>query len=205
VPLHHYIAGTLYLRNSDRGFFPTTPDVLQVALVQGDQRYDVWVNNRLGLIFGLKEWYDASLPWVGGRFTLERGEQADEYRLAYTPGDVEPLMEIPLDRLQQLIQLRAEASSEGLPLMQIVQRILRAHPEGVHFATLFTEVNVVRRIRRAQLASSLSAQRFFTQLQGTPGIWQYDEKRAQKSKKKGTPKRPMREMYDEDEDEFLEE
>ena len=34
------------------------------------ERFEVWVNNRLGLIFGLKEWYDANLPWVGGRFSL---------------------------------------------------------------------------------------------------------------------------------------
>jgi hypothetical protein len=77
----------------------------------------------------------------------------------------------------------------------------------VHFVTLFTEVNVVRRIRRAQLASILSGQRYFQQVQGQPGFWHYDEKRAQKSKKKGGPKRPMREYYDDDEggDEFLEE
>ena len=43
-----------------------------------------------------------------------------------------------------------------------------------------------------------------TQSPQQPGIWTYDEKRAAKSKKKG-PKRPMREMYDEDEDEAIEE
>lgn len=202
-PLHHYVAGTRYLRNSDRGFFPLEPEVVQVTLTAADgSRFDAWVNNRLGLVFGLKDWYEATLPWVGGQFTIERGGQADEFRLLYD-GGVEPLMDIPMERLQQLLQLRGEAATEGLPLAEILLRILKAHPEGIHFVTLFAEVNVVRRVRRAQLASALSGQRYFQQMQGQAGVWHYDEKRAQKSKKKGGPKRPMREYYDEDEDEDL--
>jgi hypothetical protein len=204
-PLHHYVAGTRYLRNSDRGFFPTTPDLVQVTLVPPDEeRFDVWVNNRLGLILGLKEWYDSHLPWVGGQFVLEPGEQPDECRLLYS-GEVEPLMNIPLERLQQLLALRAEAESEALPWTEIVQRLLQAHPQGIHFVMLFAELNVVRRTRRALLASILSAQRFFTQNPQQPGIWSFDEKRAAKTrgKKKGGPRRPMREM-DEDEDEEFE-
>lgn len=204
-PLHHYVAGTLYLRNSDRGFFPAQPELVQVGLNAGDQRFEVWVNNRLGVVFGLKEWYDANLPWVGGQFRIERTEQPDEYRLAYS-GEVEPLMDLSLDRLQQLLTLRPEAEAGSILLPDLVQRLLKAHPEGVHFATLFTELNVVRRTRRARLASALSSQRFFSQNPQEPGIWSYDEKRAQKvkGKKKGGPRRPMREMYDEDEDEEFE-
>jgi hypothetical protein len=203
-PLHHYVAGTLYLRNSDRGFFPQDVDISQVTLNGPDNaRFDVWVNNRLGLIFGLKEWYEgAGLPWVGSRLVFERGEQADEYRLIYN-GDTEPLMDIGLERLQQLLPLRAQAADETLPLTEITKRILQGHAEGTHFVTLFTEVNVVRRIRRAQLASVLSGQRFYTQSPQRPGIWAYDEKRAQKAKKKSGPKR-IRE-YDDDEDLFVEE
>lgn len=199
-PLHHYVAGTRYLRHADRGFFPVEPDVVQVTMVAPDgSRFEAWVNNRLGLLFGLKEWYDANLPWVGGQFAIEHGASPDEYVLVYG-GEVEPLMDISMERLQQLLQLRAEAATDGLPLSEVVLRIIKAYSEGIHFVTLFTEVNVVRRIRRAQLASALSGQRYFQQNTQQPGIWIYDEKRAQKSKKKGGPKRPMREYYDEDED-----
>ena len=202
-PLHHYVAGTRYLRNADRGFFPVEPDLVHAPIVVSDgSRFDVWVNNRLGLIFGLKEWYDANLPWVGGKFILERGDQPDEFRISYNSGDVEPLMDIPMERLQQLLQIRAEAASESLPLTECVTRILRSAAEGLHFVTLFTEVNVVRRIRRTQLASVLSGQRYFTQTPNQPGIWHFDEKRASKPKKKGGPKRPMREFYDGDEDDL---
>jgi hypothetical protein len=179
------------------------PEVTQISLVAPDgSRFDAWVNNRLGLLFGLKDWYEATLPWVGGLFTIERGSQPDEYRITHD-GGVEPLMDIPMERLSQLLQLRAEAASEALPTSEVLLRILKAHPEGIPFATLFAEVNVVRRLRRAQLASALSGQRYFQQMQGQPGIWHYDEKRAQKAKKKGAPKRPMREYYDEGEDEDL--
>ncbi|MCC2669737.1 MAG: hypothetical protein K0Q72_2208, partial [Armatimonadetes bacterium] len=202
-PLHHYVAGTRYLRHSDRAFFPMEPELLHVTLAAPDgSRFDAWVNNRLNLVFGLKEWYEANLPWVGGQFLLERGAQPDEFHLVYD-GAVDPLMDIPMERLQQLLQLRAEAATDGLPLMEIVMRTLKAHPDGIHFVTLFAEINVVRRVRRAQLASALSGQRYFQQLQGQPGVWQYDEKRAQKAKKKGAPKRPIREYYDESEDDDL--
>src|SRR5205823_6162979 len=133
------VTGTRYLRNSDRGFFPTEPDLVQATLIAPDaSRFDVWVNNLLGLVFGLKEWYDANLPWVGGRFTLERTEQPDEFLLRYS-GETEPLMEIPMDRLQQLLMLRAEAASEGLPLQELLLRMLKGHTEGIHFVTLFAE------------------------------------------------------------------
>jgi hypothetical protein len=203
APLHHYVAGTYYLRNSDRGLFPSTPDILQVSLAaDDDNRVDVWVNNRLGLIFAMKEWYEANLPWVGGRFVIERTDIADEYRLIYG-GETEPLMDIPLPRLQELLQLRSEAATGNLALSEILLRILKAHPDGIHFVTLFAEVNIVRRVRRAQVASVLSAQRYFSQPPQQPGLWHFDEKRAAKGKKKG-PKRPMREMYEEGEDEELE-
>jgi hypothetical protein len=200
-PLHHYVAGTRYLRNTDRGFFPAQPEVVQATLVPADgNKFDVWVNNRLGHIYGLKEWYDANLPWVGGRFTMEPGEQPDEYKLTLNP-DPEPLMDIPLPRLQELLQLRGEAATNRMPLTDIVTRILKGHEEGVHFVTLFAEVNVVRRTRRAVLASILSSQRFFAQSPSQPGIWSFDEKRAAKAKKKGAPKR-QREMYDEDDEDL---
>jgi hypothetical protein len=202
APLHHYVAGTYYLRNSDRGFFPVSPDLVQVTLLPPDgSRFDVWINNRLGLVFGLKEWYDANLPWVGGRFAIEGTDQPDEFRLVYD-GEVEPLMEIPLDRLQQLIALRGEAAAQGLPLTEIIQRIVKAHPDGIDFVTVVTEVNVVRRVRRAQIASVLSAQRYFVQAPQQSGLWSYDEKRATKTRGKKGPKRPMREVYDEDDEEF---
>ena len=114
-------------------------------------------------------------------------------------------MDVPLDRLQQLLALRGQAASEKLPWTEVVMRLLQAHPDGIHFITLFTELNVVRRGRRALLASILSSQRFFSQNSQQPGIWTYDEKRAAKTKgkKKGGPRRPMRE-YDDDEDEEFE-
>ena len=86
-------------------------------------------------------------------------------------------------------------------MTEILSRLLKGHDEGVHFVTLFAEVNIVRRTRRAVLASILSSQRFFGQSPSQPGIWSFDEKRAAKSKKKTGPKR-VREMYDEDDEDL---
>lgn len=203
VPLHHYVAGTRYLKHSERSFFPQEPQLLQAPLVTPDgSRIEMWVNSRLGLVFGLKDWYENNLPWVGGEFIIEKGDQGDEFRLVYN-GETNPLMDVPLDKLQKLLQLRAEAVSELLPLTEIVKRILQAESEPIQFVALFTRVNVVRRTRRAQLASILSGQRFFAQSPQTPGLWSYDEKRAQKPKKKGAPKR-VRDYDDEDEFEEIE-
>lgn len=201
-PLHHYVAGTRYLRNADRGFFPREPELVQVSLTPNEgERFDVWINHRLGLIFGLKEWYDANLPWVGGHFVIEPTDQPDEFRLIYN-GEVDPEMNIQAERLPQLLALRSEAATQALPLHLIVQRLLKDHPDGVSFLTLFTELNVVRRSRRAQLASALSAQKYFVPVNAESPLWMYDEKRAQKTKgkKKGGPRRPAREMYNEDDD-----
>lgn len=201
-PLHHYVAGTRYLRNADRGFFPGEPDLLQISLLVPDGgRFDVWVNHRLSLILGLKEWYDANLPWVGGKYVLEPTALPDEFQLSYAD-EAEPLMEIPMERLQELLILRGEAANEGLPLTEVVLRILKAHASGVEFVTLFAEVNIVRRVRRVQVASVLSSQRYFAQ-NGSTGLWTYDEKRAAKAtKKKGGPRRPTREVYNEEDEEF---
>ena len=198
VPMRHYVEGTLYVRHEDRPFFPLEPDFVSLVFILPDgNRQEVWLNNRLGLVYGLKEWYDAHLPWTGGVFTLEPTDQPDEYRLIST-GEIEPALEIPMERLQALLQLRAAAESETLPLTAVLTRLLKGQSGGIPFARLFEELNVVRRSRRALVASVLSSHRGFQQKLDQPGVWFYDERRAEKaSRKSGRPKR-VREYDEED-------
>ena len=200
LPMHHYVAGTLYVHHKDRRFFPLEPDLVSMDVTTPDgARHEVWLNNRFGLIFGLKEWYDANLPWTGGVFTLEPTDQPDEYRLTYS-GEIEEALDIPMERLQALLQLRAaaETEAEALTLMAVLTRTLKGQTSGIPFVRLFGEVNVVRRSRRALVASVLSGHRGFQQRPEQPGIWFYDEKRAEKATRKtGRPKR-IREFDDED-------
>ncbi len=205
LPMHHYVAGTLYIHHQDRAFFPLEPDLVSLTVVLPDgTRQEIWMNNRLGIIFGLKEWYDSNLPWTGGVFTLERGEPADEYRLLWT-GETEPALDIPMERLQVLLQLRgaAETDAEGLTLTQVFTRLLKGQTSGIPFVRLFGEANVVRRSRRVLAASVLSGHRGFQQRPEQPGIWFFDEKRAEKATKKSG--RPKRIHVIEDEDEFEDE
>jgi hypothetical protein len=197
-PLHHYLAGTFYLRNEQRGLLPAAPELVEVSvLLQDGSRQDVWLNNRLGLVYGLKEWYDANLPWTGGAFSLEAGGTPDEFRLLYS-GDREPLTEIPTERLQELLLLRGQAETEEMTLGEVLVNLLRKHPHGVSFVTLFTEVNIVRRATRALVASVLSSHRGF-QMRDAEGTWFYDERRAEKSKKSKRPKR-FHEIEEEEEE-----
>jgi hypothetical protein len=198
IPMHHYVAGTLYVHHQDRPFFPLEPDLVSLSLVTPDgSRQEVWLNNRLGIVFGLKEWYDAHLPWTGGVFTVEKSEQPDEYRLVYD-GETEPAFDIPMERLQVLLQLHAAATSEALTLTEVLTRLLKGQPAGTPFAQLFAEVNVVRRSPRALVASVLSGHRGFQQKPEQPGVWFFDERRADKAtRKSGRPKR-IREIEDED-------
>ncbi len=104
-----------------------------------------------------------------------------------------------MERLQTLLQLRAAAEAESLPLTTILTRILKGQAAGIPFARLFEESNVVRRSRRALIASVLSGHRGFQQKPEQPGAWFFDERRAEKaSRKSGRPKR-IREYDDEDE------
>jgi hypothetical protein len=203
IPMHHYVAGTLYIHHQDRPFFPLEPDLVSLDLLTPDgARHEVWLNNRLGLIFGLKEWYDANLPWTGGVFTLEPTGQPDEYRLLHS-GETEPALDIPVDRLQQLLQLRATAETELSTLTAVLTQILRGQTEGIPFVRLFGEVNVVRRNPRALVASVLSGHRGFQQRPEQPGIWFYDEKRAEKTRKGS--RAPKRIVFEEDEDVYEDE
>jgi hypothetical protein len=203
IPMHHYVAGTVYIPHQDRPFFPLEPDFVSLTVLLPDgARQDVWLNNRFGLVFGLKEWFDANLPWTGGTFTLERTELPDEYRLVYN-SETEPEVDIPVERLQTLLQLKVAAESEALPLTEVVTRLLRSQSEGIPFVRLFTEVNVVRRSRRALVASVLSGHRGFQQKPDQPGVWFFDEKRAEKASRKGGRPKRIREW--EEEEEFLDE
>lgn len=199
-PLHHYLAGTAYLRNDQRGLLPTEPDLVEVTFLLPDgNRQEVWVNNRLGLVYGLKEWYDANLPWTGGVFVIEPTAAPDEFRLLYS-GEREPLMDLSTELLQKLLLLRGQAEAEEMTLTEILTRLLRDQQPGVPFVTLFTQANIVRRCTRALFASVLSAHRGFQSRGDQQNTWFYDERRAEKSKKARRPKR-FHEI-DEDEEEL---
>ena len=91
------------------------------------------------------------------------------------------------------------ATADGLSLTAILTRILKGQPAGIPFARLFEESNVVRRSRRALLASVLSGHRGFQQKPEQPGVWFFDERRAEKASRKGGRPKRIREWEEEDE------
>jgi hypothetical protein len=80
----------------------------------------------------------------------------------------------------------------------VLTRLLKGQTAGIPFARLFAELNVVRRSPRVLVASVLSGHRGFQQKPEQPGVWFFDERRAEKAKgKSGRPKR-IREFDDDD-------
>ncbi|MCL6499797.1 MAG: glycerol-3-phosphate responsive antiterminator, partial [Firmicutes bacterium] len=126
------------LRTGTAAVRASEPDLVEVTFLLPDgSRQDVWVNNRLGLVYGLKEWYDANLPWTGGVFLIEPTAAPDEFRLLYS-GEREPLMDLSTELLQKLLLLRGQAEAEEMTLTEILTRLLRDQHPGVPFVTLFT-------------------------------------------------------------------
>src|SRR5262249_6701542 len=161
--LHHYFAGTLYVPYCERTFFPPEPDLIELTLLTPEgERLDAWFNHRLGLLFGLRSWYEALdarselESWSGPVFYITRTHQPDEFRLEYNR-EVEQKTFVPRERLPQLFGiLRGEAEAEGWPLTTIVSRLLKDDNEGLPFVPIFIQTNIVRRARRDAVASVLS-------------------------------------------------
>ncbi len=184
IKYHHKQIGTLPLCQFPSGFFPTAPSILEVEFIlQGGQKFPVWVNNETRLIYGLYDWFQSIPIDSGAVFTIER-QAPDKYVLSYND-ESEPNMFISRNRVNELIALGQRAEDEQLPTFDIVREIMEHSRKGLEFLTLHTEVNVVRRTNRQLLASLLSSYHCFFQ---RGGAWVYDSKKLSqgfnKSKRK---------------------
>src|SRR5437868_2974490 len=106
--LHHYFAGTAYVPHAERRFFPVEPDLIEITLVTPTgERLECWFNHRLGLLYGLRTWFEALdarnelVSWSGPVFCVVPTKTPDEFRLEYT-GEVEPMTLVEMERLPQL-------------------------------------------------------------------------------------------------------
>ena len=55
------MTGTLKYRKVDWGFFPEDEDLVRVTFVDDrGELYNGWVNNELGLVYGLAKWFERS-------------------------------------------------------------------------------------------------------------------------------------------------
>ncbi len=169
----HLQAGTLRLRRIDRPFFPPEPSIQFLWVMdEAQNEIGIWVNLSLGLFFGLGDWYRQREVSVGGIVRLER-TKGGRLRLIWT-GRSEPWLHIPPARLQELQQFAAHETVRLAPLITLLQSLLPQHPKGAHFLTLWSELNVLRRVTKVALASLLCAYPMFTRVPNAEGFWTLD-------------------------------
>ena len=184
LPYHHYQAGTLYMRSIDRRMFPSTPRIYTTkALYLDDREYTLWLNNDLGLVFGLKNFYHEYCIPSGAVFHLKKGEREGEMTLEYD-GNSDPVMTVHDHRLSELLALRQRAREARFSVFDILQEIMSRHAAGVRIEALFTELNVVRRTRRRMLASVLSAYHCFHSKKRKEEFWLFDPRKVSQGIKK---------------------
>jgi hypothetical protein len=173
---HHKEAGTFPLCQINPAFFGEEPEVIQIVLVDdAGNRREAWLNSRTRLIYDMKEWYQGDWPVSGGVFYIEKTDKPGQYKFTHQEEN-DPLVHVPNSRLFELLELKNEAETGEMSVYDIVTRIMDQHKKGVGFITLFTEVNLVRRVNRRLVASILSSYHAFYQKPKTTE-WQYDEKK----------------------------
>ncbi|MHB9131362.1 MAG: hypothetical protein ACYDBB_09770 [Armatimonadota bacterium] len=185
IPLlfDHHEMGTLKLRQADMSFFPTdTP--LACVTMHGDKvgTFQIWINNEELLIHGLGDWYTANDIPVGAVLTVRRGDEPDDYRIAWN-GETDDLIALSEDRVNRLFDLRDQAEAQNWSVYEIMRNALGDHTEGIHFLTLWAEINVVRRTPKRVVASNLSSYHCFVQVSGTEH-WRLDERKVEQGRKK---------------------
>jgi hypothetical protein len=184
IKYHHKQIGTLPLCQFASGFFPAQPTILETEFVlPGGQNAQVWVNNETRLLYGLLDWFDSIPIDSGATFTLER-QDVDRYVITYND-ESEPAMFISRNRVNELLALQERSETEDLSNFDLVREIMEHYRKGIEFLTLLTEVNIVRRVTRRMVASTLSEFHCFFQ---RGGAWVYDAKKLSqgfdKSKRK---------------------
>lgn len=183
---HHLRVGTLKLRRMDEDFFGATTALTRLNVIAEDSRdlLGAWASRDSGLIFGLGEWLTSRVPPSGGNLRFTREEH--NFRLTIDEPDKTTL--VTEARGAELAAMRDAAAY--LSLFEIMQNVMKDHPNGFELATLWAEVNVVRRTSKRLLCSILSGYNCFHYKQRGPHqhFWRFDEARLDQGFKKNKRK-----------------
>jgi len=164
---HHYIMGTMAIRAIDRELFATEAPLTLVLMRYEDRDvYPAWLNQELGLLFGLSRWYQRHLPQSGGIFRIVRTEEPDCYLVEYD-GDTEDDLAPDDERMARLEHRRERVSHRPISIFDLMVDLMQDHEAGLSFNALWAEMNVVRRTSRWQIASLLALYPCFEEQDGT--------------------------------------
>lgn len=170
VAYHHYQCGTLKLRLQDLQLFNVTGPVAVVSFITPDgDTLPVWVNTETRLLYGFLTWYREHLTPAGALLGIERSSELTETYHLVNGSATDPGTYIGKDRLAQLEALRARLARKRATLSEVMAAVLHGAPKGLAFDQLWSQVNVIRRVTRLQMASALTEEERFEQMDG--GRW----------------------------------
>lgn len=172
---HHKMEGTFPLCQINPEFFGSEPEIIPITLVEDGKRKQAYVNNTTRLIYGLKDFFKDITEVSGAVFYIEKTARPGEFRYRYE-GETEERLAIDVQRSLEILDIRARFESQDMPLFDVITEILEQHRQGMTFAQLVNEVNIVRRTSRLVIASILSSYHCF-HTRGKSGLWQFDEKK----------------------------
>jgi len=89
-------------------------------------------------------------------------------------GETDDKLFVQPGRLLELLELKDKAESQDMPTTDIILTIMERYKQGIEFAPLFTEVNLVRRCTRRLVASILSSYHAFYRKET---VWRYDSEK----------------------------
>lgn len=181
---HHKQEGTFPLCQINPDFFGVEPEIILIVLVDEGKRKTCYVNNSTRLIYGLKDFYKDITEVSGAVFYIEKTSKPGEYRFRFD-GEIDNQLGIDLNRSLDLLDLKARFESSDMPIYDVITEILGK--QGMTFAQLVNDINIVKRCSRLLIASILSSYHAF-HTRGKSDQWLFDEKKKSqgfnKTKKK---------------------
>jgi hypothetical protein len=183
VTILHHESGTLPV-SGDAPYFPTDPPLLEATISGPSGKFPLWVNNQLGLAYGLDAVY-ADLPESGGVFTLTPGNRPGEYKLE-VGADLDPAIGIDEGRLKELRNIAARPNFADISTFELIGEFLERHRKGADFFTLLAEIWVIRPVSATLVASLLSE--YYCFKQNKNGSWSFDPREVDKGFKKAKRK-----------------
>lgn len=172
---HHKAEGTFPMCQINPDFFGPQPEIIPITLIDEGKRKQCYVNNDTRLIYGLKDFYKGIAELSGAVFTIEKTKKPGEFRYRFE-GEVDEQLGIDMDRSLELLEIKNTFESKDMPLFDVITDILEQRRQGLTFAQLVNEVNIIKRTSRLVIASILSSYHCY-HTRGKSGLWQYDEKK----------------------------
>jgi len=183
-PIHREL-GTFPMSQFPTGWFEDEPSIQELVFIAPDgQELQVWMNNKVRLLFNLFDWWLDQPIESGAVFNLARTHKPNVFEFSWEE-QTDPVVYISNQRMEELRELAAR--SEEMSTFDLLREVMTHWPKGADFLTVLWEINVVRRTSRRLLASLLSSYLCFYQRSGSP-VWHYDHKKVEqgfdKTKKK---------------------